>query len=60
MSVPAGSFDTYRVVCETTNVRREYYISPVIKITVLMQWEHKVKLRDGYRELVSYEPGKAN
>ncbi len=60
VSVPAGSFDTYRVVCETTNVRREYYISPVIKITVLMQWEHKVKLRDGYRELVSYEPGKAN
>lgn len=60
VSVPAGSFDTYHVACESANVRREFHISPVIKINVLMKWKHKHKLRDGYRELVSYEPGKAN
>ena len=59
VSVPAGGFDTYRVVCETAYVRREYHISPVIKINVLIKWEHKFKLRDGYRELMSYEPGGA-
>ncbi len=59
VNVPAGGFDTYRVACETANVRREYHISPVIKINVLMKWEHKYKLRDGYRELMSYEPGGA-
>lgn len=59
VSVPAGSFDTYRVFCETANVKKEYHISPVTKMNVLYKWELKYKLRDGQRELVSYEPGKA-
>ena len=60
VSVPAGSFDTYRVACETANVKRTYHISPLLKLNVLLQWEHKYRLRDGHRELVSLEAGKAN
>ena len=55
VSVPAGSFDTYRVDCESEYVKREYYISPVAKMNVLYKWEHKTKLRDFQRELVSYK-----
>ncbi|MYA97604.1 MAG: hypothetical protein F4X91_14495 [Nitrospinae bacterium] len=60
VNVPAGSFDTYHIVCESEYIRREYHISPDIKMNVLYKWEHKYKLRDRFRELVSYEPGKAN
>ena len=60
VSVPAGSFDTYRVACETANTKREYHISPVIKMNVLYKWEHKTRLSDGQRELVNYKPVKAN
>lgn len=59
VSVPAGSFDTYYIFCETEYVKRKYYISPVLKTNVLHEWEHKTKFRDISRELISYKSGKA-
>ena len=60
VSLPLGDFDTYRVLCQTPWSFRESYISPLLKMIVYTSWEHKTKLRDNYRELVSYEPGKSN
>ena len=59
VSVPAGSFDTYHIFCETEYTKMDMYISPVLKTNVLYQWEHKTKLRDYSRELISYTSGKA-
>ena len=59
VSVPAGSFDTYHIFCETSVTKMDMYISPVLKTNVLYKWEHKTKLRDYSRELISYTSGKA-
>ncbi len=59
VSVPAGSFDTYHIFCETEYVKRDMFISPVLKTSVFYQWEHKTRMRDFSGELISYKSGKA-
>ena len=34
VTVPAGSFDTYHVVCEERDSRREWHYSPTLRRTV--------------------------
>ena len=41
VSVPAGDFDTYHVVCNDGNRKREYYISPVLKSRVMYKFSHR-------------------
>ncbi len=59
VSVPAGSFDTYHIFCETRVSKIDMYISPVLKTNVLYEWEHKTRMRDFSWELISYTSGKA-
>ena len=56
VDVPAGSFETYHIVCDTKNYRRQYYVSPELGISV----KFKFKKRGGDRfesELVEYTRG---
>ena len=56
VSVPAGEFDTYHIVCKTKNITREYYISPEIKTNVISKRKHRRGPRTT-RKLVSFTPG---
>ena len=58
IAVPAGEFDTYRLVCNTKNIRREYYISPKLGTTVRFSRSRFDGRRSSTRDLVSYTPGK--
>ena len=58
VSVPAGEFDTYQIVCKTKNIAREYYISPEIKTNVMYKWKHRTgRWPRRTNKLVSFTPG---
>ena len=56
VNVPAGEFDTYHIECKSKYTKRDYYIAPEVKTTVLYQGRH---LRGRWRryvyKLVSYD-----
>ena len=56
VSVPAGEFDTYHIVCKTKNITREYYISPEIKTNVMYKRKHRTGRRRTTK-LVSFTSG---
>lgn len=57
VKVPAGTFDTFRVVCNTKRIKRQYYISPEIKRNVMYKWTHKYGQQPARtHKLVSYSP----
>ena len=57
ISVPAGTFDTFHVVCRTKRFTREYYISPETGTSVMYKWKDKyAKQPNRTNELVSYSP----
>ena len=55
--VPAGDFDTFHIECKVTNRRRDYYIAPKIKTTVLYQGKHLHGKWHYVNKMVSYDPG---
>ena len=60
ISVPAGAFDTFHVVCKTKRITREYYISPETGTNVMYKRTHKYgKQPARAQELVSYSPKEA-
>ena len=57
VSVPAGTFDTFHVVCKTKRITREYYISPETGTNVMYKRKDKYgKQPARTNELVSYSP----
>ena len=58
VNVPAGEFDTYHIECKTKYTKRDYYIAPEVKTTVLYQGRHLRGRWPKYvNKLVSYDPG---
>ena len=57
ISVPAGDLDTYRVVCDTRNMKRVYYISPELGTTVKYVRRNLRRNSSSTQEPVSYAPG---
>ena len=58
VSVPAGEYDTFHLVCKTKNVTRDYYISPEIGTNVMYKAKHrKARWPSRTYKLVSFTPG---
>ncbi len=57
IAVPAGEFDTYRLVCDTKNIRRVWHIAPKLGTTVKFSRKRFDGSRSSTREMVSFTPG---
>ena len=57
IEVPAGEFDTYQVVCDTRNYRREWYVAPKLGTTVRFTRARYDGSRSYSQEMVSFTPG---
>ena len=58
VTVPAGTFDTYHVVCKEQSARYEWHYSPELRYSVTSRRKPLGSSgRRYYRELVSYVPG---
>lgn len=57
ISVPAGKFDTYRLVCDSRNARREWYIAPKLGTTVRFSRKRFDRRWTYTQEMVSFAPG---
>lgn len=56
--VPAGEFDTYRIVCKATSVTSEHFISPRIGTEVMSKWtDNRGRWPARINKLVSFGPG---
>ena len=55
VSVPAGEFDTYHVVCKHGNWRRDYYVSPEFKSSVMYKRTHRYGKPGTTEKLVSID-----
>ena len=57
VTVPAGSYDTFHVVCEDPWRSRHWYVSPELEVSVLYWDRHKRRNETRRSELISWEPG---
>lgn len=59
VTVPAGTFDTYHIVCTEQWSRREWHYSPELGTTVTFRTKPKgtSRRKPSYGELVSFTPG---
>ena len=55
VDVPAGSFETYQIICYTKNYRRQYYVSPELGISVKYKFTGRGDRFES--ELVEYTRG---
>lgn len=60
VTVPAGTFDTFHVVCNDPWRSRDWYVSPELGTTVLYVQRHKQRNEVQRSELVSWDPGVAS
>ena len=59
VEVPLGAFDTFHVMCDTTNIRREWWMSPKLGVAVrFKRWNSARGSTRGW-ELVTWDPGTA-
>ena len=56
VTVPAGTFDTYHVVCNDTWRVRERWVAPELGFSVIRRDAHKERGEVKTRELVSFTP----
>ena len=58
VTVPAGSFDTYHVVCKEERRRKDYYFAPELGTSVIIAQSPigSSRVRAYRQELVKYEP----
>ena len=59
VTVPAGNFDTFHIVCTTNSSRREWHYAPELGVSVTSRSKPRgtSKSKPYYRELVSFTPG---
>ena len=57
ITVPAGTFDTYHLVCEDPFRSRHWYLSPELETSVLYWDRHKRRGETRRFELISWDPG---
>lgn len=58
VTVPAGAFDTFHVMCDDPLRQRHWYLSPKLRRGVLYHDIHKHRLTRTRYELVKFVPGK--
>ena len=58
VTVPAGSFDAYHVVCKSKWIRKDYYFSPELSSSIIIAQTPigSSRARAYRQELVKYEP----
>ncbi len=57
VTVPAGTYDTFYVICEDPFRSRHWYVSPELETAVLYWDRHKRRNEIRRSELISWNPG---
>lgn len=60
VSVPAGTFDTYQMVCDDGSTRRTYFMSPDTGTPVLYERYRRRNNETSLYRLISFTPGQAS